>query len=216
MEILDRNKSEQILLRLFQKLGRTDPKYLKKYFRRYLYFKIFKKPFLFNFSSLPLLWSPQKKGEKTILEAYEDLVELKTYTIDPKDKKYKSIYLYKTILPRLTSFLNKEGIDSIYAVSEFYYGKKGDQLITERNMVMRIKPDEILKTMGLMETERFFFPHDLSWLFGDTHEDFCFLAGKKDFVKRFKMTLKNYQDIFVKRLKNIDEFMHITNVAVLL
>lgn len=60
MEMLDRRKSEEILSRLFHKSGRTDPNYIKKYFRNYLDFKII----ILNFSSLPLLWSPQKRRER--------------------------------------------------------------------------------------------------------------------------------------------------------
>lgn len=196
MEILDRKKSEEMLSKLFHKLGRTDPKYLKKYFNgRYFYFKIFNCLISLNFSSLPLLWSPQKRGEKDISGVYEDIAEFKTYMFDPKDKKYKSI-VSSIILRRLISFLEKEKKDFVYSLAEIYLRRKIKPI---RNMIIKAKPSEIVTVIGEMEGERYFFPQDFSWLFGITHEDFCFLAGKENFVRRFKSMFKDHPEIFLKQ-----------------
>lgn len=74
-----------------------------------------------------------------------------------------------------------------------------------RNMIIKAKPSEIKTVIHEMECDRYFFPKDCSWLFGDTHEQFCFLAGKKDFVKRFKFMLKDHPEIFLKQSELIEE-----------
>lgn len=179
MKILQYNKSRELLIKLFRKLGRKDLKPIDKFLK--------KRPINFGIAiwvrhNIPTLWYPQRKTDKSIPEVFEDVV-----TFDHSTGSF-----YELFLPQISQFLNQEKIKSIYTVGDWHMPDESS------TRVYNLNPNELADVVKRAFSEIYFFPDDILWIFVVTHENFSFLAGSKEFIKNFKKLFPDWNNYTFK------------------
>lgn len=142
------------------------------------------KPFLgFIGINIPLLWYPQRKDRKYLCDVFASYIVLSHQNeYDPDENAF-----HKVICPAITSFLKEKQAKKINLVAEWPPREK--ELY---HHVVEIAPDEIEEVTQKYWGEGYYFPDDLSWLFGTTHENFSYLAGDSQLINDFKKFFPNY------------------------
>lgn len=181
MKILSYEKSKDLLIKLFSKLGRKNFEVIDAF--------LSKGPlnlglFVLSRLNLPNLWYPQRKWDKNVQEVYEAAVLF----------DHSKINFYQGLLPLMVKFFNDQGVDSLYSV--------GDWATTDITLkrVRQGAPRELIETTKATLSESYHFAEDLSWLFVVTHDNFSFLAGSNKFITEFKDAQPNYIDFALENI----------------